>query len=47
MLSEVLKSCAKIISADLKAGVKQQKMKEPVSVSYNFVRSTVLWGNFE
>ena len=35
MLNEVLKSCEKLISADIKTDVKQE-IKEPVVVSYNF-----------
>ena len=35
MLNEVLKSCRKIISADIKTDVKQE-LKELIAVSYNF-----------
>ena len=35
MLNEVVKSCKKMISADIKTDPKQE-MKELVAVSYNF-----------
>ena len=35
MLNEVVKSCKKMISADIKTDAKQE-MKELVAVSYNF-----------
>ena len=35
MLNEVVKSCKKVISADIKTDAKQE-MKELVAVSYNF-----------
>ena len=39
MLDEVLKSCKKVISADIKTDVKQE-IKELVAVSIRFNRST-------
>ena len=36
MLNEVLKSCEEMISADVKANVKQYEIKDLVAVSYKF-----------
>ena len=41
MLNEVLKSCKRMISADVKTDAKQ-KMKELVAVSYNFSQKCLL-----
>ena len=38
MLNEVLKSCKKMMSTDVKADVKQQEVKEPVAVSCIFYK---------
>ena len=40
MLNEVLKKLYKMISADLKADIKQQEIQELVVVSFIFYRST-------
>ena len=37
MLNEVLKSCKKMISANIKTDVKQE-IKELIAVSYNFLQ---------
>ena len=41
MLNEVVKSCKKMISADIKTDAKQE-MKELVAVSYNFSQKYLL-----
>ena len=41
MLNEALKSCRKMISADIKTDVKQE-IKELVAVSYNFSQKYLL-----
>ena len=41
MLNEVLKSCKKMISADIKTDAKQE-IKELVAVSYNFLQKYLL-----
>ena len=38
MLNEALKSCKKVISADVKPAVKQQEIKEVLVVSFNFLK---------
>ena len=42
MLEEVLKSWKKMVSADLKTDVKQQKIQELVSVSYWYLLTKCL-----
>ena len=41
MLNEVLKSCKKVISADIKADTKQE-IKELVAASYNVSQNYIL-----
>ena len=41
MLNEVLKSCKKVISADIKTEAKRE-IKELVAVSYNFSQNSLL-----